>query len=110
MTIRALLVASALVAALSAPAWPAETPGKRGAGGVLPKGSYSSSCACKFSGGVELACFCANLHAKWFRTVMDVRSCLAPADIKNCEGVLTCTESTAAICPAPGPASTAAKK
>jgi hypothetical protein len=99
MTIRALLVASALAAALSAPAWSAETPGKRGAGGV-PKGSYAASCACKFSGGVELACFCANLHAKWFRTVLDVRSCPAPQDIKNCEGTLTCTENAAATCPA----------
>jgi hypothetical protein len=95
---RICLTAIALLAALSTVAVAAEPPGGRA--GALPKGSYSSSCACKFSAGVELACFCANLHAKWFRTVMDVRSCAAPHDIKNCEGVLTCTAGAAAQCPA----------
>jgi hypothetical protein len=42
-----------------------------------------------------------NLHARWFRTAMDIRSCPAPKDIKNCEGVLTCTPGAASSCPAP---------
>lgn len=100
MTPRIVAVAAAVTLLASATlAAAAEPPGKRGAGGI-PKGSYADSCACKFSGGVELACFCANLHAKWFRTVLDVRSCPAPKDIKNCEGVLTCAENAGAQCPA----------
>lgn len=109
MNLRATLALIGLAASLALPAWAAETPGKRGPGGQ-PKGTYAQSCTCQFSGGVELACFCNNIQAKWIRTVMDVRSCPAPKDIKNCEGILTCTENAGAQCPAPAPAPTAAKK
>ncbi len=107
MTVRTLLAIIFSVAAfLATPAGAAESPGKRDARG-LPVGAYSSSCACQFSGGVELSCYCANLHARWFRTVMDIRSCPAPKDIKNCEGVLTCTASGTTPCPQASPATPA---
>jgi hypothetical protein len=99
MTARTLLALVSLLALLAAPAGAAEPPGKRDARG-WPLGSYSSSCACQVSGGVALSCYCANLHAKWFRTVMDMRSCPAPKDVKNCEGVLTCTASGTTPCAA----------
>ena len=102
MSARILLAVFSIIALLATPATAAESPGKRDARG-LPTGSYSSSCACQFSGGVELACYCANLHAKWFRTAMGIRSCPAPKDIKNCEGNLTCTASGTTPC-APAPA------
>ena len=95
---RILLSILSVIVLLAAPAGAAESPGKRDARG-LPTGTCSSSCACQFSGGVELSCYCANLHAKWFRTVLDIRSCPAPRDIKNCEGVLTCTASGTTPCP-----------
>lgn len=102
MTARILLAALGLTivfaaGALSSEGWAAEPPGGRP--GALPKGSYKDTCTCKVSGGVELSCFCANIQAKWFRTVMDVRQCAAPQDIKNCEGVLTCTTNAGAQCP-----------
>ncbi len=107
MTVRTLLAIIFSVAAfLATPAGAAESPGKRDARG-LPVGAYSTSCACQFSGGVELSCYCANLHARWFRTVMDIRSCPAPKDIKNCEGVLTCTASGTTPCPQASPATPA---
>lgn len=94
----AILAIISLVVALAGPVGAAESPSKRDARG-LPTGSYSSSCTCQFSGGVELSCFCANLNAKWFRTAMDMRSCPAPKDVKNCEGNLTCTASGTTPCP-----------
>ena len=98
MRLRIVMATMAMLASLSAAGEAAESPGKRDASG-MPKGSFSASCACQFSGGVELACFCANTNAKWFRTTMDVRSCPGPKDIKNCDGVLTCTAGSAAACP-----------
>ena len=98
MTARTVFTALALSAFLATPAGAADSPSKRDARG-LPVGSYSTSCACQFSGGTELTCFCANVKAKWFRTSMDVRACPGPKDIKNCEGVLTCTAGAVAACP-----------
>jgi hypothetical protein len=99
MKARTLLTVMSLLALLAPPAGAAEPPGKRDARG-LPVGSYSTSCTCQISGGAALSCYCANLHAKWFRTALDVRSCPAPKDIKNCEGVLTCTASGTTPCAA----------
>lgn len=58
----------------------------------LPKGPYQQSCQCQISGGIYLQCFCANLNARMFQTNMDVRSCPAPKEIKNCDGTLRCKE------------------
>jgi hypothetical protein len=58
----------------------------------LPKGPYQSSCQCQISGGIFLQCFCANLNARMFQTNMDVRTCPAPKEIKNCDGTLRCKE------------------
>lgn len=102
--IRAAVLAAILLLPLQA--FAAESPGKRDASG-MPKGSFSASCACQFSGGALLSCFCNNIQAKWIRSSIDVRQCPGPKDIKNCEGVLTCTESANAQCPAPGAAAAA---
>jgi hypothetical protein len=99
--LRGALVAALILVPLTA--FAAESPGKRDAGG-MPKGSFAASCACQFSGGALLSCFCNNIQAKWIRSTMDVRQCAAPKDIKNCEGVLTCTDGASAQCPAPGAA------
>lgn len=77
----------------------AEMPQKSKNTSGLPKGSYSTSCTCQLSGGVQLLCFCNNLQAKMFETTMDLRSCPQPKDIKNCDGQLTCTQGAAAQCP-----------
>ncbi len=58
----------------------------------LPKGPYQQSCQCQISGGIHLQCFCDNLNARMFQTNMDVRTCLAPKEIKNCDGNLRCKE------------------
>jgi hypothetical protein len=96
--IQAVAVAFALLGMTSGAALAAESPSKRDPSG-LPKGSFSTSCACQISGGVTLMCFCSNVQAKMFETTLDVRSCPAPKDIKNCDGRLTCTESAGAACP-----------
>ena len=97
--IQAFAVGLAMLAATTISALAAEGPKNRDPSG-LPKGGYSSSCTCQLSGGITLMCFCANLQAKMFETTLDVRSCPAPKDIKNCDGRLTCTESAGAACPA----------
>ena len=96
--IQALAVGLAVLGAVSGIAFAAEGPAKRDPSG-LPKGSFSGSCACQISGGITLMCFCSNDQAKMFETTLDVRSCPAPKDIKNCDGHLTCTESAGAACP-----------
>ncbi len=58
----------------------------------LPKGPYRDTCQCQFSGGLFLQCFCANLNARMFQTNMDIRTCPAPKEIKNCDGALKCKE------------------
>ncbi len=88
------------LAVLGGTAFAAEMPQKSKNQSGLPKGSYATSCTCQLSGGVQLLCFCNNLDAKMFETTMDLRSCPAPKDIKNCNGTLTCTEGAAAQCPA----------
>ena len=90
-----LIVAVALHGSLALAAESANKRDKKG----LPLGSYSASCTCTFSGGAYLSCFCANLNAKWFQTSIDARTCPGPKDIKNCNGVLTCTSGTTAACP-----------
>lgn len=62
------------------------------AGDGLPKGSYQQSCQCQLSGGLTLVCYCANINGRLFQTTMDVRSCQAPKDIRNCDGTLKCTD------------------
>lgn len=94
MTARTLLALVGAALLVATPAW-AQASGKQS----LPKGSYATSCTCTISGGIDLACFCANVNAKWFRTTMDMRTCQAPKDVKNCEGTLTCTPAAAAACP-----------
>jgi hypothetical protein len=93
-----LAAAVGLLAMTAAAGLAAEVP--RGEGGTgIPKGSYSASCTCQLSGGMYLMCFCNNVEAKYFQTTMDLRSCPAPKDIKNCNGQLTCTEGASAACP-----------
>ena len=58
----------------------------------LPKGPYRDTCQCQISGGIFLQCFCANLNARMFQTNLDVRTCPAPKEIKNCDGNLRCRE------------------
>ena len=98
---RFLLVAAALIMAALAPLQPVgatesdtltrlQQLAQRAAD--LPKGPYRDSCQCQFSGGIYLQCFCANLNARMFQTNMDVRTCLAPKEIKNCDGHLRCKE------------------
>lgn len=58
----------------------------------LPKGSYTQSCQCQFSGGIFLQCYCANLNARMFQTNLDIRTCPQPKDIRNCNGSLKCTD------------------
>ena len=96
--IQAFAVSLLLLSVASGVALAAEGPGKRDPSG-MPKGSFSASCTCQMSGGVDLICFCANLQAKMFQTTLDVRSCPAPNDIKNCDGKLTCTTGASAQCP-----------
>ena len=96
--IQAFALGLVLLGAASAVALAAEGPGKRDSSGA-PKGSFASSCTCQMSGGVQLICYCANLQAKMFQTTIDVRSCPAPNDIKNCDGTLTCTTGASAQCP-----------
>ena len=96
--IQALALGLALLGGASAAALAAEMPTKQDRSG-MPKGSYSGSCTCQLSGGVQLMCFCNNLQAKMFETTMDLRSCPAPKDIKNCDGQLTCTAGASAQCP-----------
>ena len=64
----------------------------------MPKGSYRDSCQCQLSGGITLLCFCQNINARMFQTTMDIRSCQAPKDIKNCDGRLKCVDGPAAQC------------
>ncbi len=97
--IQSLVLSLALLGAASA-AFAAEMPQKSKNTSGLPKGSYSTSCTCQLSGGVQLLCFCNNLQAKMFETTMDLRTCAAPKDIKNCDGTLTCTQGASAQCPA----------
>jgi hypothetical protein len=93
----AIVIAGAVLMAASA--YSAESPSRRGAGG-MPKGSFTASCSCAMSGGQQLMCYCANQAAKLFQTSLDLRACPGPKDIKNCDGRLTCTESATAQCPA----------
>ena len=58
----------------------------------LPKGPYQQTCQCQISGGIYLQCFCANLNARMFQTNLDVRSCPAPKEIRNCDGNLRCKD------------------
>jgi len=88
-----MIAATAMSAATAA-----ETPRAQAFGG-MPKGSYTASCTCALSGGIYLNCFCNNLQSKLFQTNMDLRTCLGPKDIKNCNGALTCTASASASCP-----------
>lgn len=99
MMIKKLVVAIVVAVALATPAFAAEMPNKKPEFGGLPKGSYSVSCTCAMSGGANLMCYCNNVQAKMFRTTLDIRSCPLPKDIKNCDGLLTCTESAGARCP-----------
>lgn len=64
----------------------------RNADDGMPKGPYQQSCQCQISGGIFLQCFCANLNARMFQTNMDIRTCPAPKEIKNCDGTLRCKE------------------
>jgi len=93
------IIGGLVIAAMAmSAAFAAETPRARAFGGI-PKGSYSGSCTCALSGGIYLTCYCNNLQSKMFQTNMDLRTCLGPKDIKNCNGTLTCTESASASCP-----------
>ena len=96
--IQSVAVAVAVLGAVTGMALAAEGPNRRDPSG-MPKGSFTASCACQMSGGVTLMCFCSNVAAKMFETTLDVRSCVAPKDIKNCDGKLTCTAGVAAACP-----------
>jgi len=98
--IQALAFALAVVAAPIGASLAAEMPQKSQSTVGLPKGSYSGSCTCQISGGVTLMCFCNNVQAKMFETMIDIRTCHQPKDIKNCNGTLTCTETVAIQCPA----------
>src|SRR5262249_26084846 len=60
--------------------------------GDLPKGSYRDSCQCQISGGIYLQCYCANLNARMFQTNLDIRTCQAPKEIRNCDGHLRCKD------------------
>ncbi len=95
---RRLILGFVLSISVAGVALAAETPQKRAFGG-LPKGSYSGSCSCALSGGIYLNCYCNNLQSKMFETTMDTRECHAPKDIKNCDGRLTCTDSSSTQCP-----------
>ncbi len=96
--IQAVALGAVLLGVAAGTALAAESPKKQDSRG-LPKGSYSGSCTCQMSGGVTLMCFCSNVQAKMFETTLDLRSCPAPKDIKNCDGRLTCTEGAGATCP-----------
>jgi hypothetical protein len=95
ISVAALLAANLIAGA----AFASEMPAKARAFGAPPKGSYSVSCTCAFSGGHDLMCYCNNLQAKMFATTLDVRQCPLPNDIKNCDGTLTCTQSPTTQCP-----------
>lgn len=96
--IQAFVLSVVVLAAASGAAVAAENPSKRDPSG-LPKGSFADSCTCQVSGGITLICYCSNLQARMFQTTLDVRSCPAPKDIKNCDGRLTCTDGVNAACP-----------
>jgi hypothetical protein len=98
MRIQAFALGVAMLAVASGTALSAESPSKRDPSG-LPKGSFVDSCTCQMSGGVTLICYCSNLQARMFQTTLDVRSCPAPKDIKNCDGRLTCTDGVNFACP-----------
>lgn len=93
---RMAVLSAALAAALFAAPAVAQKRGEPADG--MPKGSYRDSCQCQLSGGLTLVCYCANINARLFQTTLDVRSCQAPKDIKNCDGRLKCVDGPAAGC------------
>ncbi|HEX9465590.1 MAG TPA: hypothetical protein VGB82_23555 [Alphaproteobacteria bacterium] len=97
--IKRVVLTLGIAVALATSAFAAEMPNKKPEFGGQPKGSYSVSCTCAMSAGIDLMCYCNNLQAKMFRTSLDIRKCPLPKDIKNCNGALTCTESQSARCP-----------
>ena len=98
-SLRSILLPALALVFMATGSFAAETPKRRDTSG-MPQGSFAASCTCAMSGGLYLHCFCSNLQAKLFQTVMDVRNCPGPKDIKNCRGQLTCTASTTTPCPA----------